>query len=301
MIPRVLKHLILECLKIIPVELPPCLADLIVCDRLSKKRFMTGVMRLITAFRIASGSAEAEDVKDEVGFFAAVQAAIRKLDAVSSAGRAVEDTEFAISQLINRAVGSTEVIDILKECGVARPDIGMLDEAFLLGIQGIDQKNLAIEALRRLLNDEIATRTRTNLAKKDAFSLQLTEAIARYHNRSVDALQVIQELLKLARDLREEPEDGLSQEEAAFYDALARSESAVALMGNEDLRIIAAELVNVVRASASVDWWRKDNVRTKMRVAVKRILKKHGFPPDLQDDAIKHVVQQAEAMAREMS
>ncbi|MBS4010733.1 MAG: type I restriction endonuclease subunit R [Roseovarius sp.] len=269
--------------------------------KLSKKRFMTGANRLITAFRIASGSAEAEDVKDEVGFFAAVQAAIRKLDAVSSAGRAVEDTEFAISQLINRAVGSTEVIDILKECGVARPDIGMLDEAFLLGIQGIDQKNLAIEALRRLLNDEIATRTRTNLAKKDAFSLQLTEAIARYHNRSVDALQVIQELLKLARDLREEPEDGLSQEEAAFYDALARSESAVALMGNEDLRIIAAELVNVVRASASVDWWRKDNVRTKMRVAVKRILKKHGFPPDLQDDAIKHVVQQAEAMAREIN
>ncbi|WP_439525484.1 type I restriction endonuclease subunit R [Roseovarius mucosus] len=269
--------------------------------KLSKKRFMTGAMRLITAFRIASGSAEAEDVKEEVGFFAAVQAAIRKLDAVSSAGRAVEDTEFAISQLINRAVGSTEVIDILKECGVARPDIGMLDEAFLLGIQGIDQKNLAIEALRRLLNDEIGTRTRTNLAKKDAFSLQLTEAIARYHNRSVDALQVIQELLKLARDLREEPEDGLSQEEAAFYDALARSESAVALMGNEDLRIIAAELVNVVRASASVDWWRKDNVRTKMRVAVKRILKKHGFPPDLQDDAIKHVVQQAEAMAREIN
>ena len=269
--------------------------------KLSKKRFMTGVMRLITAFRIASGSSEAENVKEEVGFFAAVQAAIRKLDAVSSAGRAVEDTEFAISQLINRAVGSTEVIDILKECGVARPDIGMLDEAFLLGIQGIDQKNLAIEALRRLLNDEIATRTRTNLAKKDAFSLQLTEAIARYHNRSVDALQVIQELLKLARDLREEPEDGLSQEEAAFYDALARSESAVALMGNEDLRIIAAELVNVVRASASVDWWRKDNVRTKMRVAVKRILKKHGFPPDLQDDAIKHVVQQAEAMARELN
>jgi type I restriction enzyme R subunit len=165
---------------------------------------------VITAFQIASGSVEAKDVKDEVGFFAAVQAAIRKLDAVSSAGRAVEDTEFAISQLINRAIGSTEVIDILKECGVARPDIGMLDEAFLLGIQGIDQKNLAIEALRRLLNDKIATRTRTNLAKKDAFSLQLTEAIARYHNRSVDALQVIQELLKLARDLREEPEDGLS-------------------------------------------------------------------------------------------
>lgn len=267
---------------------------------LSKKRFMKAATRLITAFRIASGSPEAENAKEEVSFFAAVQAAIRKMDASSTSGRAVENTEFAISQLINQAVASTEVVDIFKECGVNRPDIGVLDEAFLLGIQNMEQKNLAVEALRRLLNGEISSRTRTNLAKKDAFSQQLTEAIARYHNRSVDALQVIQELLKLARDLREEPEDGLSQEEAAFYDALARSASAMALMGNEDLRVIAAELVNTVRASASVDWWRKDNVRTKMRVAVKRILKKHGFPPDLQAEAIKHVVQQAEAMAREM-
>ncbi|MCL3883567.1 type I restriction endonuclease subunit R [Marivita sp. GX14005] len=268
---------------------------------LSKKRFMKAATRLITAFRIASGSAEAENTKDEVSFFAAVQAAIRKLDAASASGRSAENTEFAISQLINQAVGSTEVIDILKECGVDRPDIGVLDEAFLLGIQSMEQKNLAVEALRRLLNGEISSRTRTNLAKKDAFSKRLTEAIARYHNRSIDALQVIQELLKLAHELREEPEDGLSQEEAAFYDALARSESAMELMGNEELRVIAAELVNTVRASASVDWWRKDNVRTKIRVAVKRILKKHGFPPDLQAEAIKHVVQQAEAMAREVS
>lgn len=119
--------------------------------------------------------------------------------------------------------------------------------------------------------------------------------------RSIDALQVIQELLALAKDLQKQPADGLSQEEAAFYDALARSESAIELMGNEELRVIAAELVKAVRSSASVDWWRKDNVRTKMRVAVKRILRKYGFPPDLQADAIKHVVQQAEAMAREMA
>ncbi|MFN4153502.1 MAG: type I restriction endonuclease subunit R [Paracoccaceae bacterium] len=269
--------------------------------KLSKKRFMTAVARLVTSFRIASGASEAEVVKEEVSFFAAVQAAIRKMDGASSAGRAAEDTEFAISQLINRAVGSTEVIDILKACGVKSPNIGVLDEAFLLGIQGIKQKNLAVEALRRLLNDEISARTRTNLAQKDAFSKQLNEAIARYHNRSIDALQVIQELLRLAKELRDQPEDGLSQEEAAFYDALARSESALELMGNEELRVIAAELVNAVRGSASVDWWRKDNVRTKMRVAVRRILKKHGFPPDLQAEAIKHVVLQAEAMAREMS
>lgn len=268
--------------------------------KLSKKRFMDAASRLITAFRIASGTTEAEEAKDEVSFFAAVQSAIRKMDAATPAGRAIEETEFAISQLINRAVGSTEVIDILQACGVDRPDIGVLDEAFLLGIKGVRQKNLAVEALRRLLNGEIASRTRTNLAKKEAFSAKLSDAIARYHNRSIDALQVIQELLDLARDLRDQPADGLSPEEAAFYDALARSESALNLMGNEELRVIAAELVNAVRGSASVDWWRKDNVRTKMRVTVKRILKKHGFPPDLQAEAIKHVVQQAEAMAREI-
>ncbi|MFN4060385.1 MAG: type I restriction endonuclease subunit R [Paracoccus hibiscisoli] len=265
-----------------------------------KKRFMDAASRLVTAFRIASGTAEAGDVKEEVGFFAAVQTAIRKMDATSPVGRAAEDTEIAISQLINQAVGSTEVIDILAACGVDRPDIGVLDEAFLLGIKQVKQKNLAVEALRRLLNGEIAARTRSNLAKKDAFSKRLQEAIARYHNRSVDALQVIQELLELARQLREESEDGLSDEEAAFYGALARSESAVDLMSNEELRVMAAELVNVVRASASVDWWRKDNVRNRMRVAVRRILKKHGFPPDLQAEAIQHVVQQAEAMAREI-
>lgn len=266
----------------------------------SKKRFMDAVSRLITAFRIASGTAEAATVKDEVSFFAAVQTAIRKMDAASPVGRATEDTEIAISQLINQAVGSTEVIDILAACGVDRPDISVLDEAFLLGIKQVEQKNLAVEALRRLLNGEIVARTRTNLAKKDAFSKRLKEAIARYHNRSVDALQVIQELLELARQLRDESADGLTEEEAAFYGALARSESAVALMSNDELRVLAAELVNVVRSSASVDWWRKDNVRNRMRVAVRRILKKHGFPPDLQAEAIQHVVQQAEAMAREI-
>lgn len=234
---------------------------------LDKKRFMTAAARLVTAFRIASGSAAAEESKDKISFFAAVQAAIRKLDAAYN-------TEFAISQLINRAVLSTEAVDILKKCGVEPPYIGVLKEAFLLGIQGVEQKNVADEALRRLLNDENAARTRTNLAKKDAFSLKLTVAIARYHNRSIDALQAIQELLELARGLRDEPEDGLPQEDAAFYDALARSDSAMDLMGNEELRVIAAEMVNTVRANASVDWWRKDNVRTKMRVAVKRVMKK---------------------------
>lgn len=150
------------------------------------------------------------------------------------------------------------------------------------------------------MNGEIRTRTRTNNAKKEAFSKRLAEALARYHNRSVDALQVIQEMIAIAKTLQEEPEDGLSPEEVAFYDALAANQSAVDLMGNEELRVIATELVMTVRQNARVDWWRRDDIRKKMRVSIRRILRKHGFPPDLQSDAIKKVVQQAEVLAREV-
>lgn len=267
----------------------------------SKKRFMKGVAGLVKAFRIASGTVEAEDVKDEVGFFTAVQAAIRKMDAGSRSGRSVDEADLAISQLLNRAVTSTEVIDILEAAGIDRPDIGVLSEEFLLGLKNNPHKSLAVEALKKLLNGEIRTRTRTNNTKKEAFSKRLEEALARYHNRSVDALQVIQEMIEIAKALQEEPEDGLSPEEVAFYDALAANQSAVELMGNEELRVIATELVMTVRQNARVDWWRRDDIRKKMRVSIRRILRKHGFPPDLQSDAIKKVVQQAEVLAREVA
>jgi type I restriction enzyme, R subunit len=264
----------------------------------SKKRFMTAVAGLVRAFRIAAGSAEAASHKDEVGFFVAVQAAIRKMDASSRSGRSAEETELAIAQLLNRAVSSTEVIDILEAAGVDRPDISVLSEDFLLGLQNTPHKNLAVEALRKLLNGEIRARTRTNQTQNEAFSKRLTEAMARYHNRSIDAIQVIKEMIDMARDLQQQPEDGMSPEEVAFYDALAQNASARELMGNAELRIIAEELVNAVQATSSVDWWRKQNVRTKMRVTIKRILKKHGFPPDLEAEATKKVVQQAEVLAR---
>ena len=174
----------------------------------SKKRFMKSVAGLVKAFRIASGTLEAEELKDEVGFFTAVQTAIRKMDAGSRTGRTVEEADLAISQLLNRAVASTEVIDILEAAGIDRPDIGVLSEEFLLGLQNTAHKNLAVEALKKLLNGEIRTRTRTNNTKKEAFSKRLEEAMARYHNRSVDALQVIRELIEIAKELQEEPEDG---------------------------------------------------------------------------------------------
>lgn len=267
----------------------------------SKKRFMTAVAGLVKAFRIAAGTAEAAALKDEVGFFVAVQAAIRKMDASSRTGRTAEDAELAIAQLLNRAVASTEVIDILEAAGIDRPDLSVLSEDFLLGLQNIPHKNLAVEALRKLLNGEIRIRTRTNQTQNEAFSKRLTDAMARYHNRSIDAIQVIKEMIDMAKDLQQQPEDGMSPEEVAFYDALAQNESARELMGNAELRVIAQELVNAVQANSSVDWWRKQNVRTKMRVTIRRILKKHGFPPDLESDAIKKVVQQAEVLAREFA
>jgi type I restriction enzyme R subunit len=265
----------------------------------SKKRFMKAVSGLVKAFRIAAGSAEASKHKDEVGFFVAVQAAIRKMDAVSPTARTAEDAELAIAQLLNRAVASTEVIDILEAAGIDRPDISVLSEDFLLGLQNTPHKNLAVEALKKLLNGEIRTRTRTNRTQNEAFSKRLQDAMARYHNRSIDAVQVIREMIEMAKALQEQPEDGLSADEVAFYDALAQNESARDLMGNEELRVIAQELVTAIQSTSSVDWWRKQNVRTKMRVTIKRILRKHGFPPDLQAESVKKVLQQAEVLARE--
>ena len=196
-----------------------------------------------------------------------------------------------------KAVASTEVVDILEACGFDRPDISVLSEAFLLELQGMEHKNLAVEALKQLLNGQIAARTRTNVVRNQEFSERLEKAIASYHNRSVDALQVLQELIAMAKELRGEPEDGLNEAERAFYDALAQNDSAVEVMGNAELRVIAAELVLTVKRNAGTDWWRRENVRAKMRMAVKKILKKHGFPPDLASEAVRTVLKQAEALA----
>ena len=267
----------------------------------SRKRFLDAAAALAKAFKLAAGTPEADAVKDEVGFFLAVQAAVGKLDATGSPARAATAADFAIGQLVNQAVASTEIVDILAACGLDRPDIAVLSDAFLAELQQMEQKNLAVEALKKLLNGEIGARTRTNVVKHEEFSERLRDAIARYHNRSVDALQVIQELIALAKSLREQPDDGLTPEEAAFYDALAKNESAVEVMGNAQLQVIAAELVKTIRERSSVDWWRRDNVRAAMRRNVRHLLRKYGFPPDLQDDAVRLVIQQAEALAQGMS
>jgi type I restriction enzyme R subunit len=266
----------------------------------ARKRFLDAVAALEKAFKLSSGRPEAAVVTLEVAFFSAVKIVMRKMSDESGGGLRASDLDAAIERLVNQSVSSTEIIDLLSVAGVRSPDISVLSEEFLREMAGLEHKNLAVEALRKLLEGEVKSRTRTNVVKGRRFSERIEEAMAKYHNRVIDALQVIEELIKVARELRNEPEDGLTKEEVAFYDALADNESAVKLMGNEELRLIASELVKTVRENVGFDWWKFDDRRKRIRVAVKRILKKYGYPPDLQDAAIKTVVQQAEALATQI-
>jgi type I restriction enzyme R subunit len=287
-------------LKILPPAIEHILNKGVEDEGASVKRFQDAVAALVKAFKLASGSPQATDHAVEVAFFTAVRTGIEKLDAERQ-GKKSGRSDFAIQQLVNNAVASTEVVDILEACGFDRPDISVLSEEFMIELQNMKHKNLAVEALKKLLNGEISTRTRSNVVKKEEFSTRLEQAIARYHNRSVDALQIIQELIEIAKDLRAEPEDGLTADERAFYDALAQNDSAVEIMSNSELQVIATELVKTVRSNAGADWWRRENVRAKMRIAVKKILQRHGYPPDLTTDAVKIVLKQAEAIATEIS
>ena len=244
-------------------------------------------------------SDEARAIRDEVGFFQTVRAALAK----TTPGKATQGAErdFAVQQIVSRAVVSTEIVDILKAAGVTTPDISILSDEFLAEVAGIGQRNLAMEALRKLLNGEIRSRSKVNVVQTKAFSQRLEEAIARYHTNAITTAQVIQELIQLARDIQAArargEEQGLSDDEIAFYDALAANESAVEVMGDEQLRVIAHELLTSLRSNASVDWRHRESARAKMRVLVKRILRKYGYPPDLQDAAVQTVLQQAEALA----
>jgi type I restriction enzyme R subunit len=266
-----------------------------------RKRFMDAVAKLDKAFKLASSTAEAQLAKDEVAFFCGVRTALRKLEEDGPKGMRSFDRDAAIERLVNQVVASTEVVDLLTAAGIKAPDISVLSDEFLDEMQRMPQRNLAAESLRKLLQEQITSRTRTNVVRNRQFSERLSEAMAKYHNRVVDALQIIMELIQIGKDLRKEPEDTLSFAERAFYDALAENQSACEVMGNEQLRLIATELVQQIRNSASVDWWKFEQRRAEIRVSVKYILRKHGYPPDLQAAAIKTVVEQAEALAMEVA
>jgi type I restriction enzyme R subunit len=263
------------------------------------RRYQDEVLGLSKAFALASASDAARRVRDEVGFFQTVRAAMTKvigIDGPPSAAR-----EMAIRQIVDRAVVSTEIVDILQAAGISAPDISILSDEFLAEIQQLEKKNLALEALKKLLNDEIRSRSRNNVTETRRFSERLADAIARYHTNAVSTVEVLQELIELAKEIREArargEAEGLSEDELAFYDALADNESAVDVMGNDQLKIIANELLQGLRASITIDWAHRDSARARLRVLVKRILRKYGYPPDLQDGAVQVVLQQAEALS----
>lgn len=267
------------------------------------RRYQDATLKLGKAFALAAASDEACKIRDEVGFFETVRAALVKLR--SEPGESIVGRKFALRQLIDQAVVSAEIVDILRAVGLSKPDISILSEEFLAEIQQMKSKNLALEALRKLLNDEIRSRHRSNMVEVKKFSERLAEAMARYHANALSTVEMIQELITLAREIRDArkrgEEEGLSDEEIAFYDALAENTSAVQVMGNDALKLIAHELLTRLKSNISVDWSHRQSARASMRILVKRILRKHGYPPDLEDSAVQTVLQQAEELSSRWS
>jgi type I restriction enzyme R subunit len=267
--------------------------------RAAHHRFQDAVLALSKAFALASASDEARWIREEVGFFQAIRAALVKSG--TGSGVTPQARDLAIQQIVSRAVVSTEIVDILAASGIQSPDISILSDEFLAEVQQMEKKNLALEALRKLINDGIRSRAKANVVETRAFSQRLEDAVARYHANAITTAEVLQELIQLARDIRAArqrgEEQGLTEEEIAFYDALAENESAVQVMGDEKLKVIAHELLTSLRENVTVDWAHRESARARMRVLVKRILRKYGYPPDLQNLAVQTVLQQAEVLS----
>ena len=264
-----------------------------------KDRCLHAVRELSQAFALAVPHAEALRIRDDVAFFQAVQAVLAKR--APGDARPEEDLDHAVRQIISRAVAPEGVVDIFAAAGLEKPDISILSEEFLAEVRGMPHKNLAVELLRKLLQGELRTRRRQNVVQARSFAEMLEQTIRRYQNRAIEAAQVIEELIQLAQDMRQANARGeilgLSEDELAFYDALETNDSAVQVLGDATLRAIAQELVRTVRANVTIDWTLRENVRAQLRVLVKRILRKHGYPPDKQEQATHTVLEQAEVLS----
>ncbi|WP_373530934.1 type I restriction endonuclease subunit R [Vampirovibrio sp.] len=266
-----------------------------------KERFMQMVLELSHAFALASTTNEAIEVRDEVGFLQTIRAAFAKSSAGS--GKTVDQLDTALQQIVSKAVSSTEIVDIFSAAGLKVPDISILSDEFLAEVQGMEKKNLALELLRKLLTDAIKTRSKKNVVQARKFSEMLENAIKRYYAKQVETAQIINELVEMAKDFQEAgrrgEELGLQEDEAAFYEALEVNDSAVFELGDDVLKTIAKELVATVKKNTSIDWTKKESVRAKLRVMVRRILRKYQYPPDKQESAIKTVMEQAEALTEQ--
>jgi type I restriction enzyme R subunit len=264
-----------------------------------KQRFLAAVTALSKAFALAVPHDEALEIRDEVGYFQAVRAGLAKFSGEGD-GRTQQDLDTAIRQIVSKAVVSDEVVDIFAAAGMKKPDISILSDEFLEEVRELPKRNLARELLQRLIRDEIKARGRRNVVQARSFAEMLEETIRRYQNRSIETAQVIAELIELAKEMREAQQRGeklgLSEDEIAFYDALEVNDSAVKVLGDETLRTIARELVETVRKSVTIDWAVRESARARIRTLVKRILRRHGYPPDKQEKATLTVLEQAELL-----
>ncbi|MDW5416744.1 type I restriction endonuclease subunit R [Iodobacter sp. CM08] len=267
-----------------------------------KKRFADNALAMSKAFSLCGTMDEAKAVREEVAFLQAVKVLLIKRD-LSAKKLSNDDRELAIRQIIGQAVASDEVVDIFDAVGLEKPNIGLLDDDFLAEVRNLPEKNLAVELLERLLEGEIKSKFASNVVQQKKFSELLTDVVKRYQNRSIETAQVMEELVAMAKKFREAAGRGealgLSEDEVKFYDALANNESAVRELPDETLKRIAHELTTNLRKNISVDWSQRESVRAKLRIMVKRILRKYGYPPDFQEDAIQTVLQQAEALSAE--
>ena len=270
----------------------------------AQRRFQDAVLRLGKSYAMAVVSDEARAIRDEVGFFQAICGIIEK-GKTHSSGASARERGGAVQQIISRAVVSTEIVDLLGIDGVENRDISILSDDFLDELRKSNEPYLASEALRRLLNESIMSRGKKNVVQAKAFSERLKEAMSRYHANVIGARQVIDELIAIAKDIRKAKEQGqelgLSDDEIAFYDALADNESAVEALGDEKLRLIAHEVMTKLRNNVTVDWAKRASARAKMRLLVKKILRKYGYPPDMEDAAVQTVLKQAEVLLVELT
>ena len=282
------------------LALLPAAQEHILAQENGKERLLLAVRALSKAFALAVPHEEALRIRDDVAFFQAVAAALAKR--APGAPSTEKELDHAIRQIVSKAIAPEGMVDLFAAAGLKKPDISILSDEFLAEVRGMPQRNLAVELLRKLLEGEIKTRRRKNVVQARSFADMLEQTIRRYQNRAIEAVQVIEELIALAKEMRAASSRGevlgLSEEELAFYDALETNDSAVKVLGEPTLRQIAQELVRNVRANVTIDWTLRENVRAQLRVLVKRILRKHGYPPDKQETAATTVLQQAELLCQ---
>ena len=266
-----------------------------------KRRLTQAIRELGQAFALSVPHARTKQIRDDVAFFEYVSAALNKRTPKEDLDQ--ENRDQAIRQIVSKAMASEGVTDIFAEAGLPKPDISILSDQFLAEVKGMKHRNLAVELLEKLLKGELATRRKKNVVQARSFADLLERALNRYRNRTIQAAQVIEELIELAREIREATARGdtlgLSEDELAFYDALETNDSAVKVLGDDTLREIAQTLVQTVRNNVTIDWTLRENVRAKLRAKVKRVLNRYGYPPDKQEQAIKTVIEQAEVLSAE--